>query len=258
MLAESEPVPGAVIAIPAHTPSNRFSCSSSATLAIAELPSPWRGIESSRPTSPQHISAIDMTEARLVPFLTPPSSEDDESSRFTPAAPAPSLAPDSESPSIIAASRSSSLGYACSALSYLREIGRSMFIATWCAWPTSGRNFLGSSRLMATIGVPVQSGAKRAFEWGGSYQHRTFHDADGPEVAVPPLHRVFLDEPVAAQQLHPVEPDLHALVGAQLSRQRDVAGDVLARGGSAGCLPGEEPHRLQLDRDVGDHERHRL
>ena len=41
-----------------------------ATEAIAELPRPWRGIDSSRPTSPQHISAIDITEARLVPFLT--------------------------------------------------------------------------------------------------------------------------------------------------------------------------------------------
>ena len=69
MLAESEPVPGSVIAIPAQTPSKRASCSSSATDAMAELPSPWRGIESSSPTSPQHISWIDITEARLVPFL---------------------------------------------------------------------------------------------------------------------------------------------------------------------------------------------
>ena len=38
---------------------NRSCCSASPTDAIAELPSPWRGSESSRPTSPQHISAID-------------------------------------------------------------------------------------------------------------------------------------------------------------------------------------------------------
>ncbi|WP_246354674.1 hypothetical protein [Nocardioides ungokensis] len=152
MLAESEPVPGSVIAIPAHTPSNRFSCSSSATLAMAELPRPWRGIESSRPTSPQHISWIDMTEARFAPFFTPVSWS--LSSRRTPAAPAPSPAPDSESPSIIAASMSSSLGYSCSARSYLREIGRSMFMATWWACPASGRNFFGSSRLMAIRQAP--------------------------------------------------------------------------------------------------------
>ena len=131
MFAESEPVPGSVIAMPAHTPSKRSSWSSSATEAIAELPSPWRGIDSSSPTSPQHISWIDITDARLVPFRTSPSSSSEP--RRTPAAPAPSLAPDSASPSIIAASMSSSLGYSCSARSYLREIGRSMFIATWWA-----------------------------------------------------------------------------------------------------------------------------
>ncbi len=109
MLAESDPVPGSVIAIAAQTPSKRSCCSASATDAIAELPSPCRGIASSRPTSPQHISAIDITEARLVPFLTVPSSTA-SASRFTPAAPAPWLAPDSDTPSIIAASMSSSLG----------------------------------------------------------------------------------------------------------------------------------------------------
>ena len=117
MLAESEPVPGSVIAMPAQRPPNRACCSGLATLAIAELPRPWRGSDSSSPTSPQHISAMDITEARLVPFLTPccalccdRRSFFSTSSRLTPAAPAPLLAPDSERPSIMAASRSSSLG----------------------------------------------------------------------------------------------------------------------------------------------------
>ncbi len=70
MLAESDPQPGSVIAIPAHTPSNRFSCSSEATEAIAEFPSPCRGIDSSSPTSPQHISMIDNTDERFEPFFT--------------------------------------------------------------------------------------------------------------------------------------------------------------------------------------------
>ncbi len=69
--AESEPASGSVIAIAAHLPSKRCFCSSSATAAIAELPSPWRGIDSSRPTSPQHISVMAITEAMLEPFLLP-------------------------------------------------------------------------------------------------------------------------------------------------------------------------------------------
>ena len=50
--AESDPAAGSVIAIAAHMPSKRSLCSAFATDAIAELPRPWRGIESSRPTSP--------------------------------------------------------------------------------------------------------------------------------------------------------------------------------------------------------------
>ncbi len=69
MLPESDPVPGSVIAIAAQVPAKRSSCSSLATEAIAELPRPWRGIESSRPTSPQHISMMESTDARLAPFL---------------------------------------------------------------------------------------------------------------------------------------------------------------------------------------------
>ena len=112
MFAVSEPVSGSVIAIEAHSRPKRSCCSASPTDAIAELPRPWRGSESSRPTSPQHISAMDITEARLVPFWTPRSSAVGVagSSRVTPEAPAPELAPDSDRPSIIAASRSSSLG----------------------------------------------------------------------------------------------------------------------------------------------------
>ena len=148
MLAESEPVPGSVIAIAAQVPPSRSCCSSFATEAIAELPRPCRGMLSSSAVSPQHISAIESTEARLVPFLTRPSSSLRPSARLTPDAPAPLAWPESDRPSIIAASMSSSLGYSCSARSYLREIGRSMFIATWCAWSTSVRCFLGVSRLI--------------------------------------------------------------------------------------------------------------
>ena len=61
-----------------------------------------------------------------------------------------SVAPVSDTPSISAASMSSSLGYSCSARSYLREIGRSMFIASWWAWSIERRGLLlaGSPRLI--------------------------------------------------------------------------------------------------------------
>ena len=120
MFAESDPQPGSVMAIPAHTPLKRSACSSSATDAIAELPSPCRGIESSRPTSPQHISMTDSTEARLDPFFVAPAtaSLSGPSADFrTPEAPAPLVCPDDDSPSTMAASMSSSLGYSCSAVS---------------------------------------------------------------------------------------------------------------------------------------------
>ena len=144
-------------------------------------------------------------------------------------------------PSISAASMSSSLGYSCSARSYLREIGRSMFIATWWAWSTSGRMLLGG------LEVDHQTSTTPSIT------------TDGPQVAVPPLDRVLLDEAVAAEQLDAVEADLHALLGAEPAGQRDLAGEVLARGSrAAGGLPGQQPHGLQLDRDVGDHEGHRL
>ena len=45
----------------------------------------------------------------------------------------------------------------------------------------------------------------------------TLGDADGPQIAVPALDRVFFGEAVAAEQLDAVEADLHALVGARLA-----------------------------------------
>src|SRR4051794_15514475 len=269
--AESEPMPGSVIAIAAHVLPKRASCSSLATDAMAELPRPWRGIESSSPTSPQHISMIESTEARLAPLTLLLSSLEFsvDSSRRTPAAPAPPAAPDSESPSIIAASMSSSLGYSCSAASYLREIGRSMFIATWWAWSTSGRTFLGVSRLIIGLfsWVVVLRGvwSRLTARWRSLLDHRnhsdqdrSFHEADGTQIAVPAFDGVLLDVPVATQQLDAVQADLHALLGAEPAGERDLPGGVLAPGHPAGGLVGDQPHALQLDGDVGDHERHRL
>src|SRR3954462_8959538 len=119
-----------------------------------------------------------------------------------------------------------------------------MFIATWWAWSMSGRIFLGCSRLIMA--------------WSSSDEDSSFHQADGSQVAVPPLHGVFLDEAVSAQQLYAVQADLHAALGAEPSGQGDLARGRLALGDPTGRLPGHQPHALQLDGDVGDHEGHRL
>jgi hypothetical protein len=105
--AESEPHDGSVIAIAAHSPENFLSCSSVATEPIAALPRPWRGIDSSRPTSPQHISIVPRTTFRLAPLRLPFSFSSLD--RRTPAAPAPP-SPEELSPSRSAANMSSSAG----------------------------------------------------------------------------------------------------------------------------------------------------
>ena len=50
-------------------------------------------------------------------------------------------------------------------------------------------------------------------------------DADRAQVAVPAFDGVFLGVAVAAEQLHAVEADLHALVGAEPLGQRGLAGE---------------------------------
>ena len=113
--AESDPKPGSVIAIDAHSLPKRASCSSSATEAIAASPRPWRGIESTIATSPQHASMIESTDDMLVPLRLPFFSSSDVSRR-TPRAPVPP-SPPSFMPSMTDASMSSSFGYSCSAWS---------------------------------------------------------------------------------------------------------------------------------------------
>ena len=114
--AESEPASGSVIAIAAQRPSKRACCSSSATEAIAELPSPWRGIESSRPTSPRDSSITPSAVAMLVAVAVA-GVRAVASPRRTPVAPAPPVSPPSSMPSISAASMSSSFGRVCSSRS---------------------------------------------------------------------------------------------------------------------------------------------
>src|SRR6185503_12333044 len=101
MAPESEPVSGSVIAMAAHLPLKRASCSSDATEAMAALPRPWRGMDSSRPASPQHISIVPRhTDMFAVDGLL--------DVRRTPPAPAPP--PDALRPSNRDARVSSSFG----------------------------------------------------------------------------------------------------------------------------------------------------
>ena len=53
----------------------------------------------------------------------------------------------------------------------------------------------------------------------------------------------------------PSRPIFMPLLGTQLTGQPDLARRVLAGGHPACGLVGQQAHRLQLDRDVGDHER---
>ena len=208
---------------------------------MAELPSPCRGIDSSSPTSPQHISAIDITEARLAPFL--------HAGRLL--------------------LRLLVTSYAGGA----RALGRAGLgepvdhrgeHVELLGVRVLGAVVLAGDRSQHVHGDLVRLVAQRAGtssgRRGGSHQTSTLPSITpiALQVAVPPLHRVLLDVAVAAEQLHAVEADPHPLVGAELARERDLAGEVLAGGRAGGGLPGDQPHRLQLDRDVGDHERDRL
>ncbi|SKV75999.1 Uncharacterised protein [Mycobacteroides abscessus subsp. massiliense] len=66
--AESEPKPGSVMAMAAHTLPNLSASSLVVTLDTAALPSPWKGMVSSRPQSPQLISRAFSSADMLAPL----------------------------------------------------------------------------------------------------------------------------------------------------------------------------------------------
>src|SRR5262245_25472545 len=201
---------------------------------MAALPRPAPGTESIRPTSPQHICSMEITLARFAPFLI-------------------SLPPSAARPGTLAArppaalrrsSTCSSTGTSCSCLSYLREMGRMTFSATArisCDTPSS---FSGSSQLIMS---PPPLNRDAAFE-----------NAHRPQVAVPELDHVLADEAVATEQLHAVGADLHALVGRLQPRQVRLALERQALLGARCRAVRQEAQAVELDGDVGDHERDRL
>ncbi len=105
--AESDPNPGSVMAIAAHTLPSRSSCSSVATPEIAALPNPWNGMDSTRATSPQLTSTMLTTADMLPPLMFPfgPSSSSRNAS-----APANEMVLASEMPSNSVATVSNSTG----------------------------------------------------------------------------------------------------------------------------------------------------
>src|SRR5271163_282121 len=78
---------------------------------------------------------------------------------------------------------------------------------------------------------------------------------DGPQVAVPALDGVFLGVAVAAEQLHAVQADLHALVGAEPLGQCRFASERQALFGAGRPAPGNQSQPVEFDGDVGAHER---
>src|SRR5699024_7072990 len=159
--------------------------------------------------------------------------------------------------SIMALRVSSSTGYSCSARSYLREIGRKIWVATWRAWLAPTWSRLGSSRLIMVSGPWL--GEWRGW-WVGrrSQDHHALCHSHCAEVSVPALDGVLLGEAVTTAQLHAVQADLHALLGGELAGQGGLAGERQALLGAGGTTPGHQAHAVELGGDVCHHERHGL
>ena len=69
---------------------------------------------------------------------------------------------------------------------------------------------------------------------------------------------MFLGVAVAAEQLHAVQADLHALVGAQSLGQCRLAGERQTLFGTGCAPPRDQAEAVEFDGDVGGHERDRL
>ena len=130
----------------------------------------------------------------------------------------------------------------------MRAIGRIISAAPWCALSITACSLRGSSRLIAMIGLSLRLDDDLDDD-------NALGDADGPQVAVPALDGVLLGEAVAAEQLHAVQADLHALVGAEPLGQRGFAGEREALLGPRRAAPGDQPQPVEFDGDVGAHER---
>ena len=104
----------------------------------------------------------------------------------------------------------------------------------------SGRSFFGSSRLIIRPSTPpsITPIALRS----------RYHRSTGCSLTKPwPPSSCTPSRPIC------MPLSAHSLRASATSRAKSLPGGGAGRG-----LVGQQPHRLQLDRDVGDHERHRL
>src|ERR1700722_18435333 len=88
----------------------------------------------------------------------------------------------------------------------------------------------------------VRQGVREGVET--SRQERALEHTDRPEVAVPPLDRVLLDEAVAPEELHAVGADLHALARALQPGERRRPGGRRAAIDAARGAKHEQAHAL--------------
>src|SRR4029450_2299098 len=148
-------------------------------------------------------------------------------------APANAKAFASEMPSNRVARAPSSTGYSGSRGSHLREMGRSISAAPWCAFSMTASSLRGSSRLIAIV---------RPSGWMTPLNDNdALGDADRAQVPVPAFDGMFLGVAVAAEQLHAVQTDLLAFVGAERLGQRGLACERQALVGARRPAPGDHP-----------------
>ena len=165
----------------------------SATEAIAELPRPWRGIESSRPTSPQQSSMMPSTVERLEPLRFSPSvrrlAAHAGGARGAFAALVHAVDQRGEHVQLF---RVRVLGFVVLARDRPEDLGRDLVR-------------LADQRLELLRCLEIdhhECAFARGLPGVCLDEQGALHDARCAQVAVPALDRVLLDVAVAAEQLH--------------------------------------------------------
>ena len=238
MLAESEPVPGSVIAMPAQTPSNRASCSSSATRrdrGVAE-PLPRHG-EQQADVAPAHL--LDRHHRGEVGAVLAPS-------RRRPRSPAHA----GRAGSLRRAGLGQPVDHRREHVELLGVLVLGEVVLARDRSQHVHRDLVGLAhqRPEPLRVVEVDHQTSTAPSMTPTARRSRYHRSTG----------CSLTNPWPPSSWTPSRPIRMPWSAHSLAGERDLLAEVLARGGAAGGLVGQQPHRLQLDRDVGDHERHRL
>src|SRR5437870_13115327 len=129
--------------------------------------------------------------------------------------------------------------------------------ARWGAWPSRRP---GASAAASPSGRPTVRGRSWSCSPLGSALDDG-HAVEGREaarVAQPELHGMVADVAVAAKDLDGVVGDLERGLARIVPRQIALAGRRLSLVEAGRRLPREQPHGVDLDRHVGEHEGDRL